>query len=126
MITYNREIVMIRNVPVRTLDVIRLQEELEAQLFDESVFHDPVKKVACAQVIHTLDTEYNRYEMTHGHPPVQLDIGDGAWVYLPVPMFQDASIVSLRTKDKPAGIVAWFRRKKIYAVATNRRNFRLS
>lgn len=125
MVTYNREIILIRNVPVDTRDVIAIQEEYGAQLFDEGVFHDIHKKVACAQVMHTLDTYYYRFEQQYGYPPEQVDIGDGAWVYIPIQMFPQEEIISLRTKEKPAGMIAWFRRKKIYAMQ-GRRNQRLS
>lgn len=124
MIRHDREVILIRNVPVRTQDVIDIQNEFDAQLFDESVFHDNAKKIACASVIHQLDTVYNRFERSQGRPPDQVDIGDGAWVYIPVPLFNDANIISVRTKDKPAGMIAWFRRKKIYA--QSRRNNRLN
>ena len=119
-IKYDREVIMIRNVPIDTREVIAVQQEHGAQLFDESIFHDPSKKVACAQVIHHLDTEYAKYEHVHGRPPIQLYIGDGAWVYIPVQMFPQENIISVRTKNKPAGMVAWFRKKKIYAVKPSR------
>ena len=120
-VEFDREIILIRNFPVPVTDVIRIQEELDAQLFDESVFRETHKKVAAAQVILTLDQYYAGYQKQYGEPPDRVDIGDVAWVYIPVPLFQDDVIIDIRSKEKPAGAIAWFRKRKIYSVNTNGR-----
>ena len=43
--------------------------------------------------------------------PEMIDIGDPSWHYIPVGF---AGINTPATKEKPAGVVGWFRFKKLY------------
>lgn len=112
----------IRNFPIMVEEVMRLQEETGGQLFDESCFIEHHKKVACAQVIFALDTKYEQLRlMSGGVPPQRVDIGDPSWIYIPVDMFAGTSARILKTQDKPAGFVAWFRARRVYIVGNHRR-----
>jgi hypothetical protein len=110
------EWMLVRGVPVLKSEVIYYQEKLEAQLFDEGVFPKLTHKQACANVIRFLDEALKRWQVAKGQGailPEYLDIGDPAWFYIPVG-FQGYTVVA--TRDKPAGVVAWYRRKRYFAV----------
>lgn len=114
------EYIFMRGIPIPRAEIYLQQERLEAQPFDESMFKDPAKKIACAQVIRSLDFAYHEICRKRGYELrdneiMQVNIGDGAWVYIPILIVPpESNIVVMPTKDRPSGIVAWFRRKKIY------------
>jgi hypothetical protein len=116
----NDEYITIRGIPFPRAEVYLQQERLGAQPFDESLFNGYGKKIACAQVIRALDFAYNAVIQKRGYPLgedeiMQIDIGDGAWVYIPILIVPPSSnIIVMPTEDRPAGLIAWFRRKKIY------------
>lgn len=112
------DFILVRGVPVPQIDVILKQEELGAQLFDESVFADREKKVACANIIFALDTALARFRVANPtRLPDAFDIGDSSWLYIPVDIFApETGITTGPSKDKPVGLIGWFRIKKYYRV----------
>lgn len=125
---YAGDVVYIRGIPIGRQEVYFHQQRLGAQLFDESMFNDRHKQQACATIIYELDRTYRRYIEKYGEPtensePIRLDIGDPSWVYIPVPLFnpsfESTGILSIKTKEKPVGLIAWFRYKKQYKPIKN-------
>ncbi len=107
--------VSVRGIPVDAAEVVQKELEMGAMLFDESVFDTLQKQIACANVIVSLDKKLRVYQETHKtrQLPEYLDIGDKSWLYIPMFIFKpDSDIITPRTKDKPAGLVAWFRVKR--------------
>lgn len=117
------DVIYVRGIPMLAWEVIQHQDRLGAQLFDESMFATIQKKQACANVIVALDIALRKYLEKEGWREVPdekiivIDIGDPAWKYIPVKLFPSDGIVTVaRTKDSPAGKVAWFRMKRMFAV----------
>lgn len=118
--------IFIRGVPVTRLEVYVMQERLGAQLFDESMFRNIEKRKACADVIYTLDQKLGEFLAKAGlyeipddpNNIIQLDIGDPSWYYIPIKLFPStAKVIIGKSKDRPAGVVAWFRARKTYQAA---------
>jgi hypothetical protein len=108
---------LVRGVPVLKSEVVMYQEKLEAQLFDEGVFDTAHKKWHCANVIRELlDPALKAWRVKTGRTdlPEHMDVGDPNWFYIPVG-FLGYTIVP--TKEKPAGVVAWYRRKRYFIVS---------
>lgn len=122
MINFNQdEFIFIRGLPLFRSEVYMHQQRLGAQLFDESMFsNDDVKRYACATVIRELDTSLAMLIAGRGYglsddEIALIDIGDPGWVYIPVNLFgKESPILTAPSKDKPAGLVAWFRMRKQY------------
>lgn len=110
--------ISIRGIPIDAAEVVMKELELGAMLFDESMFNTPTKRIACANVIVELDRQLRVYQETRKtrQLPQYLDIGDKSWLYIPHWIFdpEGGEVISLRTKDKPAGLVAWFRVKRSF------------
>jgi len=117
--------IKVRGIPMLRLEVAWHEERLGGMLFDESVFHNEIKKKACANVIKALDRALKIYLVKKDLPdlpeePVAIDIYDPGWLYIPVKLSgPESGIVYMPTKESPAGKVAWFRIKKGYKVASN-------
>lgn len=107
--------VSVRGIPVDAAEVVQKELELGAMLFDESVFDTLNKQIACANVIVALDKRLRVYQETHmtRQLPETIDIGDKSWLYIPMHIFKpDSDIITLQTREKPAGLIAWFRVKR--------------
>lgn len=122
MINFNQdEFIFVRGIPVLRSEVYMHQQRLGAQLFDESMFcSNDVKRYACATVVRELDIKLGvviasrRYPLNDNEITL-IDIGDPSWVYIPVSLFgKESPILTVPSKDKPAGLVAWFRMRKQY------------
>lgn len=118
------EYIFVRGIPMKRTEVAMHQARLGAQLFDESMFVEFRKKMACASVIKQLDYSLRQYIEKHGRigtdKIVTIDIGDPSWVYIPVLLFappEQSGIVMMSSKEKPVGLVGWFRMKKQYQTA---------
>lgn len=118
----NYEFLLVRGIPVPKVDVYLMQEKLGAQLFDESCFSGQDKKIACINIIYELDTMLRRFrENNGGLMPDAFDINDPGWIYIPVEIFDpDTGITTAPSKNKPVGLVGWFRAKKYHRVSTRR------
>jgi hypothetical protein len=119
------EIMHIRGVPIETREVFLQQERLGAQLFDECMFMNSQKKrLACANVIVELDRKFAESVAKSGplgkNEIRTLDIGDPSWYYIPVMLINPAetNVIVMPTKDRPAGLVAWFRIKRYHRGVT--------
>lgn len=109
--------VSVRGIPVDAAEVVQKELELDAMLFDESMFDTASKRIACANIIFALDTKLRVYQETKmtWDLPQTIDIGDGGWLYIPVWLFPpDSGIITPQTRDKPAGLVGWFRTKRYF------------
>lgn len=111
--------IFVRGLPITRTEIFFKQEQLDAQLFDESMFDTEAKRTACANVIYTLDQALKRWLVCQGltsipeNDIVSIDIGDSNWNYIPVQLVPPDSILTMMpTKDAPAGKVAWFRYRK--------------
>lgn len=108
------EWVVVRGIPVARWEIVQLQDRLGAQLFDESLFKEQHKRLACANVITALDRRLRYMQELAKDPsyiPDSVDIGDVSWLYIPVSF---AGFTTVRTKKFPAGVVGWFRFKKYF------------
>lgn len=114
--------ITVRGIPIPIDDVIAKELEYGAQLFDESTFKTLEQQVACANVILVLDKALRQWQEQNNtrRLPEYLDVGDRSWFYIPVDLFPpEAGITMMRTKARPAGLVAWFRTKRNFAVKRN-------
>lgn len=113
--------IFVRGLPITRTEIFFKQEQLSAQLFDESMFDTEAKRTACANVIYMLDKALKRWLVRQGltsipeNDIVSIDIGDSNWNYIPVQLVSPDSILTMMpTKDAPAGKVAWFRYHKYH------------
>lgn len=124
------DFIFIRGVPIATEEVAMMEQKVGGMLFDESNFEHRSQKEACANVIVSLDIALRQYLERYDDYPDRIDIGDAGWLYVPVLLFapdENQTIITPQTKQRPAGLVAWFRYKKIYRGANlGRKRFRLN
>lgn len=115
--------IQVRGIPIPTDDVVAFELEFGGQLFDESTFDTKDKKIACANVIRELDRYLRIWQeknMTRELPEYLPNFPDRAWLYIPVDLFPPGSGVIIgRSKERPAGLVAWFRVKRSFHLNRN-------
>ena len=116
------EFVILRGIPISRTEVYLKQQWLEAQPFDVSLFVTESKRRACAQVIRQLDFKYHEIIQARRRPLgeneiMHIDIDDPSWIYIPILLVPpDSTVRIMPTTDRPGGLVAWFRRKKIHKI----------
>jgi hypothetical protein len=111
------DFIYVRGIPVARWEIAQFEQKFGGMLFDETNMPTPDKKVACANVITSLDKQLAVMRGLRRNPdylPESVDVGDPGWLYIPV-AFEGLSAIP--TRDKPAGIVGWFRVKKLTRVA---------
>lgn len=115
--------IFVRGFPLSRAEVFTKQEELGAQLFDESMFDTEAKRIACANVILILDQALKTFLLQKGLKSipeddiVSIDIGDSNWNYIPVALTPpNSALIFMPTREAPAGKVAWFRYKKYFRI----------
>lgn len=108
--------VPVRGVPVAIEEVVQFEQKFGGMLFDEVVFKDHGKRIACANIINALDRKLALMRALRGDLrwlPESIDINDPGWLYIPVGFH---GLESVPSKDKPAGVVGWFRVKKYFKI----------
>ena len=114
-----RQTIPVRGIPISRDEVISKELEIGWQLFDESTFDTQEKRVACANVILALDLALRQWQEQNSTErlPQYLDIGDRSWFYVPIDLFPpNSGITMVKTKARPAGLVAWFRVKRGFSI----------
>lgn len=118
------EVILVRGIPFLAEEIEEMQHKLDAQLFDESMFADDFAKQAyCANVLRALDTVLKQWQVKHNTRdlPEYIDIGDKLWFYIPVNLFPPEeeqgidAIIVMPTKERPAGLVGWYRRRRVFS-----------
>ncbi len=103
------DFIYVRGLPVRRWEIAKFEQKFGGMLFDETNMPTQARKVACANVITALDRQLatmRRLRQDPDYLPEAVDIGDKLWLYIPVGF---EGLGTIRTKEKPAGILGWFR-----------------
>lgn len=105
--------IKVRGIPVERWEIEQFEQKFGGMLFDEALFmSNEAKRVAVANVVNALDKQLALMRRLARDPvylPDYVDIGDRFWLYIPVGF---GGVVSIPTRDKPAGVVGWFRVKR--------------